>query len=121
MGATIEIVMAGVLFARLAQQGPAQERIYLCRIYPLEFTPWRVLGHPRLLEEFQETPLQPVAQQAFRGLIQDRKTIEERDVVFWEGVGVLWDQRGVDPSICDVRRTEAEEGEEETKGGGHWA
>lgn len=119
MGATIGIVMAVVLFVRLAQHGRMQERQYLGRIYFLEFTPWRVLGHPRLLEELQEPALQPIVQPAFRGLVQDRETVEECDVVFWKRVGVFWDERGVDPTGCGVRRIEAEGGEEEIEGGRH--
>ena len=60
-------------------------------------------------------------QPAFRGLVEDRETVEECDVVLWERVGVLWDERGVDPTTCDGRRIETEEGEEEIEGGGHWA
>jgi hypothetical protein len=116
MGATIEIVMA-VLFARLVQQGRMEERWYLCRVYSPEFAPWRILGHPGLLEELKNAALQPVTQPAFCGLVQDREAIEERDVVFREGVGVLWNQRGMDPPSHGVRRIEAEERAEEREGG----
>jgi hypothetical protein len=53
------------------------------------------------------TTLQSIAQPAFCGLVHERKTIEERDVVFREGVGVLWDQGGVDSSRCSLHRIES--------------
>lgn len=118
MGATIEIVMAAVLSV---WHGRLEEREYLCRIYLLEFTPRRAIGHPRLLEKFQQTALQAITQPAFCGLVQDRETIKERDIVFWKGVRVLWNQRGMDAPQYGMQMTEAEQGEEEIEGGGHCA
>ena len=121
MGATIGIVMAVVLFVSLAQHGWMREREYLGRIYLFEFIPRRVLGHPRLLEELQKPASQSIVQPAFRGLVQDRETVQERDVVLRKRVGVFWDEGGVDPTGCSVRKIETEDGGEEIEGGRHCA